>query len=119
MSSPVSPPPAPGASSSGASPQALVERRRVGTRLRLTITFPVRTRLRRQRSDGRSEAAYFVQSFSVERDGIAVASGHLGPYMAEVPLVECDVEAPLPSEAWLLTWVDSRGARFEQPIRFG
>lgn len=87
--------------------------------MRLTIRFPVRTRAqRRQRPDGRSEPPYFVQSFVVERNGVAVASGHLGPYMAVEPLVEFDVDVPLPAETWLLTWSDSRGGQFQQPIRF-
>jgi hypothetical protein len=95
MSTPTSPPPAPApaATPAGAAPQAIVEQKRVGTRLRLTITFPVRTRLRRQRPDGRGEPAYFVQSFVIENGSAVAASGHLGPYMAATPLVEVDIIA--------------------------
>ena len=118
MSTPTSPPPAPApaATPAGAAPQAIVEQKRVGTRLRLTITFSVRTRLRRQRPDGRGEPAYFVQSFVIENGSAVAASGHLGPYMAATPLVEVDIIAPLPGEALQLTWSDSRGRQYRQAI---
>jgi hypothetical protein len=117
MSMPAAPAPAPTpAPAPAAAPQARVEQQRIGTRLRLSITFPVRTRLRRQRPDGRGEPAHFVQSFVIENGSAVAASGHLGPYMAAAPLVEVDINAPLPGEALQLTWSDSAGREYRQRI---
>jgi hypothetical protein len=57
-----------------------------------------------------------VQSFSIERDGAVLASGHLGPYVARRPVIEIDLEGLASGERASLVWIDSRSTRVEQPF---
>lgn len=77
--------------------------------VKMLLTHPMETGLRKDKKTGKVIPAHFIQDISIEHKGKVVISGMLGPAVSKNPFIQCKFKGAAAGDMLKITWTDNKG----------
>ena len=77
--------------------------------VKMLLTHPMETGLRKDKKTGQVIPAHFIQDLSIEHKGKVVISGMLGPAVSKNPFVQCKFRGAAAGDMLKISWTDNKG----------
>lgn len=79
------------------------------TTIKMLITHPMETGLRKDKNTGQVIPAHYIQDLTVEHNGKVVLSGLLGPAVSKNPFIQCKFRGANKGDKLKISWTDNKG----------
>ena len=79
------------------------------TTLKMLITHPMETGLRKDKKTGEKIPAHFIETVKVEHKGNVIMDALLGPAVSKNPFIQCNFTGGASGDPLKITWKDNKG----------
>jgi len=79
------------------------------TTLKMIISHPMETGLRKDKATGKKIPAHYIESVIVKHNDKVVLDALLGPAVSKNPFIQCKFKGAAQGDALMISWTDSKG----------